>query len=64
MQTMQETPSQVYNLKVQLEDSTDTDITYARLDRTIASVDLDNGTITAELPANVGNDTTTAHPPT
>ena len=50
---------QVYNLKVQLEDSTDTDIIYARLDRTIASVDLDNGTITAELPANVGNDTTT-----
>ena len=47
---------QVYNLKVQLEDSTDTDITYARVDRTIASVDLDNGTITAELPANVGND--------
>ena len=53
---------QVYNLKVQLEDSTDTDITYARLDRTIASVDLDNGTITAELPANVGNDTTTGAP--
>ena len=53
---------QVYNLKVQLEDSTDTDIIYARLDRTIASVDLDNGTITAELPANVGNDTTTGAP--
>ena len=53
---------QVYNLKVQLEDSTDTDITYARVDRTIASVDLDNGTITAELPANVGNDTTTGAP--
>ena len=47
---------QVYNLKVQLEDSTDTGITYARVDRTIASVDLDNGTITAELPAIVGND--------
>ena len=53
---------QVYNLKVQLEDSTDTDIIYARLDRTIASVDLDNGTITAELSANVGNDTTTGAP--
>ena len=53
---------QVYNLKVQLEDSTDTDIIFARLDRTIASVDLDNGTITAELPANVGNDTTTGAP--
>ena len=41
---------QVYNLKVQLEDSTDTDITYARVDDTIADVDLENGTIHAVLP--------------
>ena len=47
---------QVYDLVVRLQPDADTDITYARVDRTIASVDLDNGTITAELPANVGND--------
>ena len=41
---------QVYNLKVQLEDSTDTDITYARVEDTIADVDLENGTIHAVLP--------------
>ena len=53
---------QVYDLVVRLQPDADTDITYARVDRTIASVDLDNGTITAELPANVGNDTTTGAP--
>ena len=50
---------QVYNLKVQLEDSTDTDITYARVDDTIADVDLENGTIHAVLPRlkDNGNET-------
>ena len=48
---------QVYNLKVQLEDSTDTDITYARVDRTIASVDFGQWHPSLpSFPANVGND--------
>ena len=50
---------QVYNLKVQLEDSTDTDILYVRANTTIADVDLDNGTVHAVLPVNVNANTPT-----
>ena len=49
---------QVYNLKVQLEDSTDTDILYVRANTTIADVDLDNGTVHAVLPVNVNDENT------
>ena len=49
---------QVYNLKVQLEDSTDTDILYVRANTTIADVDLDNGTVHAVLPVNVNDEKT------
>ena len=41
---------QVYDLVVRLQPDADTDITYARVDDTIADVDLENGTIHAVLP--------------
>lgn len=45
-------------MKVQLEDSTDTDILYVRANTTIADVDLDNGTVHAVLPVNVNDENT------
>ena len=50
---------QVYDLVVRLQPDTDTDITYARVDDTIADVDLENGTIHAVLPRlkDNGNET-------
>ena len=47
---------QTYKLKVQLEKSNNTDITYAKVNNTLADVDTDAATIKAEVPSvdNIG----------
>ena len=43
---------QHYTLKVQLQKDNSTDITYAQVNSTIATVDLENNTIVAEVPSS------------
>ncbi len=56
---------QHYDLVVKLEDSTNTEITYAQFDRTAATVDAEAGTIVAEMPryVNTGSPTLTPTDP-
>ena len=46
---------QHYDLVVKLEDSTNTEITYAQFDRTAATVDAEAGTIVAEMPKELND---------